>query len=366
MKILMIGMAKVKYMPYLNFYLDNIPRENNEIHLVYWNRDLKEEDLSKYKDISFHEFKCYQEDDVSKTSKITSFIKYRRFVKKVLKTEKFDFVITMQSITGVLLLNILKKHFKGKYIFDYRDMTYEKFSFFKNAVNKLAEISSVTFISSEGFSRFFTEENKCKILNSHNILLDSLNHRIQTPPEKKDDKIRVIYWGLIRHKEINKRIISKISADDRFELHYYGREQQLALDLKEYTKEISAKNIFFHGEYNPEDRYEFTQKADLLHNIMTSDNAKFSMTNKYYDGLTFCVPQLAKKGAFMAKCITDAGIGIECDPNDDDFLETIYNYYSNLNYDEFINNCNKELDRVMQEYNQASQRIKDLLTDKTK
>ena len=48
MKILLAGFAKIKYMPYVNFYLDNIDREKHEVHLVYWNRDLAEEDLSKY------------------------------------------------------------------------------------------------------------------------------------------------------------------------------------------------------------------------------------------------------------------------------------------------------------------------------
>ena len=73
MKILIIGFTKLKYMPYMNFYLDNIDTKKNDVHILYWNRDLKDEDLSKFKDVTLHEFKCYQEDDVSKLSKITSF-----------------------------------------------------------------------------------------------------------------------------------------------------------------------------------------------------------------------------------------------------------------------------------------------------
>ena len=65
MKILIIGFAKIKYMPYLNLYLDNIDTNKNDVHILYWNRDLQKEDVSHIKNVTLHEFKCYQEDDAS-------------------------------------------------------------------------------------------------------------------------------------------------------------------------------------------------------------------------------------------------------------------------------------------------------------
>ena len=46
MKILIMGFSKIKYMPYMNFYLENINADKNDVHLLYWNRDLKPEDVS--------------------------------------------------------------------------------------------------------------------------------------------------------------------------------------------------------------------------------------------------------------------------------------------------------------------------------
>ena len=76
MKILVMGFSKIKYMPYMNFYLENIDTSKNDVHLLYWNRDLQQEDTSHLQDVTLHEFKCYQEDDVSKFSKIKSFLKF--------------------------------------------------------------------------------------------------------------------------------------------------------------------------------------------------------------------------------------------------------------------------------------------------
>ena len=127
MKILIMGFTKIKYMPYMNFYLDNLNKDENEIHILYWNRDQKEEELSKYEGCILHELNRYQEDDVSKLSKLKSFGLYRKKAKKLIKDEKFDFIFVLHSLTGVVIADVLKKHYKGRYIFDYRDATYEGF-----------------------------------------------------------------------------------------------------------------------------------------------------------------------------------------------------------------------------------------------
>ena len=56
MKILIMGFSKIKYMPYINFYLGNIDVAANDVHLLYWNRDLMPEDTTVLKGVTLHEF----------------------------------------------------------------------------------------------------------------------------------------------------------------------------------------------------------------------------------------------------------------------------------------------------------------------
>ena len=355
MKILIMGFTKVKYMPYMNFYFDNIDKAEHEVHILYWNRNLQREDLSKYQGCTFYEFKCYQEDDVSKFCKIASFIKYRKFAKGVLTNGEFDFIFVLHSLTGVLVADVLKRHYRGKYILDYRDSTYEGFAPFKRVVATFVRGACATFVSSDAFRRFLPEDCTEKIYTSHNVLLDSLEHR----EEKKlygipSNKIRISFWGFIRHEEINKEIIRKVAADSRFELHYYGREQQVALNLKEYVTELNAKNVFFHGEYVPEQRYEFVRQTDIIHNIYYDANTMLAMGNKYYDGLIFRIPQICMRGSFMGECVERAGVGLVCDPYDTDFTERLYAYYQGVVQSEFDGKCDVELEKVMEEYADAN------------
>lgn len=359
MKILIMGFTKIKYMPYLNFYFENIDSRKNEVHILYWNRDLQVEDTSRYNGCIFHEFRCYQEDDVSKISKIRSFIKYRKYVKNVVKKERFDFILVLHSLTGILVGDILRKYYAGQYVFDYRDSTYERFLPFKKAVGSLVKYSSLTFVSSDAFRRFLPIECSFKIYTSHNLVKEDLSHR----NEKNDSnysKIRIAFWGIIRNEGLNKEIIQKISCDSRLELHYYGREQKIAINLKQYAKELKAKNVFFHGEYNSKDRYEFVKNTDIIHNIYFDNNMMLAMANKYYDGLIFRLPQLCMEDSFMGNCVETAGVGFSCNPMQSNFIEDIYAKYKNLNVQEFNNNCDIELERVLKEYDLGVSKIKEI------
>lgn len=359
MRILIIGPGKLKYMPYAHFYLDNIDCQKNEVHVAYWNRDEKPEDTSSYRDVSLHEFPLFMVNNAPLKTKFRCFRKFRTFVKGVLKTYLFDFIVVLHSLSGLMIYDVLIKNFKGRFILDYRDSTYESRSkLFGNAVKNLCRMSRVTFVSSDAFRRFLPEDCADKIYTSHNLLEDSLQHReYQKVPS---DKIRMAFWGFIRHFEINRILMDRIAADKSFELHYYGREQKDALDLKEHAKKIGASNVFFHGEYNPDERYEFVKTTDLIHNIYSGANENMAMGNKYYDSIIFRIPQICQVDSFMGKTSVAHQVGFMANPEKDDFCNEVYNYYGSLKKDVFDMSCDTELERILSEYNRGISIIKEL------
>ena len=81
MKILMICIAKIKYTPYIDFYINNIDCKCNQVDVVYWNRDLEPENIP-YKNVNFIEFKASQIDESSKVLKIKNLIISRTYYEK--------------------------------------------------------------------------------------------------------------------------------------------------------------------------------------------------------------------------------------------------------------------------------------------
>lgn len=351
-----MGFSKLKLMPYLHFYLNSIDATEHEVHVLYWNRDLQEE--NRVPDVHFHEFCCYQEDYVPAVSKIGSFLKYRRFAASVLRSENFDLVVALHTMPAVLLADVLRK---VKFIFDYRDVTYESIPAFRKLIHKIVCDSVATFVSSDGFRKYLPQEQSGKIYTSHNLLLDSLNHRdSELIPS---DKLRISFWGNIRNESTEKLIISRLAGDPRFELHYYGRDNHISARLAEYAGELSGSNVFFHGEYKPEDRYRFARQTDVIHNVYGYAASKDAMTNKYYDSIIFRIPQLCLPGSFMASEAERSGTGIALDPADGDFADKLYTYCQNLPTDTFRACCDKELDRILAEYYAGTEMLKRMFTD---
>lgn len=363
MKVLVIGPGKMKYMPYAHFYLDNIDWNEHEVHVAYWNRDEKDEDLSQFNGLYLHEFRRFMVNDAPLKTKLRLFYSFREFCIKLIKLQKFDFIIVLHSIPAVVLYDWLTKHFKGRYIFDYRDSTYEpRVKFFKKAVGNLIRCSYVTFTSSDGFREYFPMDCQDKVVTSHNLLEDSLLHRDYR--KEGSEKIRIGFWGFIRHVEMNKHLQDRIGNDPRFELHYYGREQIDARLLKEYAHRNGFSNVFFHGEYKPEDRYEFVKHTDVIHNIYLDVNTLRAMGNKYYDGIIFRIPQVCFPGSQMSIMSENAGVGVSLDPRERDFGDKLYEYCHSIDRTKFNLYCDEELGRVMEEYNEGRNLIFSIFKNK--
>lgn len=361
MKILLLGFTKVKFMPYVTFYLDQIDFDKNEVHLVYWNRDLKEEDLSKYSKVHYHEFRDKMSDAIPHKEKLKHFLKYRKFVIDVLSMYKFDKVISLHTLPGMLVMDKLIGQYKRNYILDYRDSTFETNKLFGKLVKKFAMNAELVFTSSDAFRKYLPTRG-VEIITSHNILADSLAHR----DERKfgyipSDKIRISFWGLLRHLKHNLAIIDRIGCDSRFELHYYGRALEMGPKIENYCKERKISNVFVHGEYKPDERYDFVKITDIIHNSYKDQNTLLAMGNKYYDGIIFRIPQLCMPGSYMGKRCVTKGVGCEINPSDELFTDKLFSYYTSIDWEAFNTACDDDLEDVLKEYNYGINRIKEVL-----
>ena len=360
MKIAILGFAKIKYMPYMHFYLNQIDVSQNDVHLVYWKRDdAPDSDIPA--GVHGHMFDYPMSDAIPLRKKIPGIVKYGRFAKKIIKNLNPDFLIVLHSTTAICIYRLLRKKYKGKYIFDYRDVTYERISIYRKMVGEVINNSVLSFTSSDGFRKYLPDTDK--LLTSHNITNVGFREDIKDIlPRKQHNPIRIAYWGLLRHHKLNEAIIEKLGGDERFEVHYYGRAQGSMLSL---VKESSEKynNVFFHGEYSPTDRLEMAKNTDIIHNMfdINDQTMPVAMSNKYYDGPLFALPQLCTKGSLMGSLCTKYEVGLECDPFEEDFSEKVYNYYATLNEEKFLNDSTRELKRVLEEVERGNQKIKEVL-----
>ena len=160
-------------------------------------------------------FKYKMSNYQPKYTKIIGFMKCIGFARKKIREGQYDRLIFLTTQTALPLFRTAMKH-SGQYIYDYRDITYEKFAIGKRGVQKLIENSYVTAMSSMGFKKI--TDDSSKIIMAHNC------SGIDFVPVKKNnsDKIRVSFWGMVRQVEFNKKICDLFGSDSRFELTYHG------------------------------------------------------------------------------------------------------------------------------------------------
>lgn len=358
MKIAILGFTKVKYMPYMHFYLDQIDTHKHEVHVIYWQRD-RQPDVSLPEGVTGHAFDRPMSDAMPLRKKLPGILGYGSFARKKLGQLQPDFLVVMHSTTAITVYPWLMGKYKNRYIFDYRDVTYEGNKLYRGAVANIVNYSALSFTSSDGFRKFLPDTPK--LLTSHN-LLGSLLEKRQPTAKPPHTPIRVSFWGLLRHQKVNRAMIDRLGGDQRFELHYYGRAQGAMLEMVERSAE-KYPNVFFHGEYRPGDIPELAEQTDLLHNIYDNHDRTMpvAMANKYYEGVMFQIPLLSSEGSLMGNLCKEKGIGLACDPEDADFADKLYLYYANLDRKRFSADCNREMDRILREVETGNRRIREVL-----
>lgn len=350
MKILLLGFGKIAYMPYMHFYLDTLRNINNiEFELIFWDRDGKP-DAQIPKQISrAYKFEAHLEEQLPFRKKLKFFYRYRKFAINVLKKTHYDKIIVLHTTPGLTLFDYLLVHYRNKYIFDFRDISYEYIFIYRKLVGILVKKSAITYVSSDAFRKFLPKLKK--IYTVHNYLEDSLNHIGLCDKNCRERNIlRIGFWGFVRQFDINKILMDAIGNDRRFELHYYGRMQQAGRNMEAYARSQGYSNVFFHGAYMPNQRYNFAINTDIIHNIYdlgyTTGNA---LGNKYYDGIIFGIPQICTSGSNMGQLVSDQGIGITVGLEETCIADKIWNYYNHIDFFEFEKKCKDIISQIVQE-----------------
>lgn len=351
--IIVIG--NIRYCPFLKKYLSALEKGKIKYKVLYWER---EEENVDYNQEIYYSFKHKSKLDRSAFSKIFDFIKFRRWVISKVQECKFDKLILLTTLTGVFLFDFLMKNYKGKYIFDIRDYSYENYKIFKFIEKMIVKNSYFTSISSDAFKNFLPKSDK--YINCHNLVYNDLQYVKKICKNKKLKNIKVVWNGTLRYFEHQKKIIDKLGNDNRFTMIYHGSgpEEQ---KYRNYVSQKGYSNIFFTGAYKNEDKHLLLEGADILNNSYgTGDQKKIkdAMANRLYDGLIYQIPQLVEVNTYKTKIVSTNEIGISLSLEESEFSNKLFSYYNQINDGKFSNSCKKLLDKYLSEDRKYLRKIK--------
>lgn len=354
MKIGIIFVGDIAFCPYLAKYKEMCEAKRVEYDIIYWNRS---NDQTKYPD-NYLSYNLQSNLKQSKIKKARDFLKYTVWLQRIIKKGKYDKLILLSTLSGVIVANLLKAY-KGKYIFDIRDYSYEHIKCVYAIEKKIIENSFFTCISSPGFKSFLPAHD---YLVAHNIQSEFLECKKDFLPKKYGEPLNIMWNGMVRYFPYQSKIIDRLKNDPRFMIYYCGWGPDLD-QFKQYTLENKITNVIFTGKYDNSEKANILQGADILNNAYwrsMPDRIIHAISNRYYDGLVFGIPQLVEAGSYKAKICEQKGIGCPF-IDSEEFADNLYEWYFQLNAADFNKSCKDLLDDIESEMLLYEKRISDFL-----
>lgn len=333
MKIGIITPANLWNCPYVDIYRRILDRENVPYDIITWCRDGKDEEgCIQYKS---------KRSLNNQFQKFISYFSFAFFLKKVLRINRYDKLIVFTPQAGIFISSFLKKYYRGKYIFDYRDLSIEQKWYFKRSFFRLLDNSAANVISSPGFKRCLPQRD---YLLSHNFDVNAVKQAIGTRDETKfgsEDNIDVLTIGGIRDYSSNVQVLDSLANNSRFNIRFVGKGRAAIL-LEEHCKQGQINNVSFVGFYRKTEEAIYIKSATFINifypRIITHDTA---LSNRFYNSLIYRKPMIVTKNTCQGDYaeIYDVGIALQDCSN----LENELLSFMKQDYSAYADRCDKLL-----------------------
>ena len=351
MKACIVVFSSIASTPFMYKYISVFKKNNIKFDIIHWDRYDYNENVEECD--SLYQYKKNVPDSSHFILKVVPMISFANFAKKILKKNKYDLVVVLTSLIGVLLENFLTKFYPSKYILDIRDHSYEHIKWYYNKMKRLVENSALNIISSEGFKNFLPD-SKYSIMHNCTYNNDSgfiFSKSVKTP-------LKIFFIGAIRYANEVKRFIDIIADNPSFEFHFYGRGSGEA-DLLSFCQERKISNVFYNGAYDPKDKDAICQQADFIYNAYgESLHVKYALSNKYYDALYHKKPLIVNQRTSMAE--VSGNISYKLDYSQDISIDLV-NWYNAVDEKEFDTIANEKLKTVITENHNTESKIQEVI-----
>ena len=325
--------------PYADIYARLFESHGVNYDIISFNRKLDKEDTKYHFDYGLN-------NGSSVFKKMMANIKFCSFVKKILRKEKYDRLVVFSSQLGIGLLHPLLSEYRGKYIFDYRDLSIEQR--LRYPFRKLLEGSYMNVISSPGFKRALPQGYHYNICHNFNITIAEGVVQNNIEGSWHDGKKHILTIGGIRDYQANVQVIDAIKESDSYSLSFVGRGES-SQPLSDYCKENGIKNVSFVGFYKKEEEAGYIKEADFINIFyprrLTHDTA---VSNRFYNSLIYKKPMITTANTTQGNFAANYKVGIALE-NCCDLIKQLEKFQAENDFVTYSMRCHDLLSQFIEE-----------------
>ncbi len=348
MKVGLILPCNIWFAPFVNIYRRILENASVDYDIISWNRDGSETNKGLQ----------YEKTDYSRggLSKLILYVQYASFVKKIVRKNNYDKLIVFCPQSAIFINRFLEKKYKGKYIFDYRDLSIEQKGYFKRPFRRVLRNSFANVISSPGFKKCLPKE--FDYLLSHNFNVDAVREALKTdaPEALFNDNINILTIGGIRDYSSNVEVVKALANEENFTLQFVGKGSAAGM-IEEYANQQQVKNIEFEGFYPKEKEPHYIRQASFLNIFyprkISHDTA---LSNRFYNALIYCKPMIVTANTTQGDYAERYQLGLSLDSCNNLDVK-IKEYLEALDYFAFSKRCKNLLTIFLRDYEELEAKV---------
>lgn len=333
MKIVFISAANLYLCPYIQKYL-NVIKGNISYDIIYWDRHGIEE---VYGAETLYRYRAEEDELTPRWKKLLGYFAFGRFCKKILKENQYDGVILLHTDCGVLLTGLLTRYYRDRFILDIRDYSFEKNPVYYAAEKRLVQASYANFISSDAY-RDFLSPGEYYVVHNNCAISEETAEEFRSC-RGTHSTIRISFIGLVRFFEQSEKMAHSFAEDSRFLLGFFGKNaSRLEAVLKEKGYHSGLR---FLDRFSPEETISLYRETDIINGAYGNHNISldYAYSNKLYYAAALGMPILVSPATAMERITAQYGLGFVYDPDDPKIADKLYQYYREIDWPTFDQNC---------------------------
>lgn len=340
-KIALILPGSIWYAPYVRIYTRILDSNKTEYAIISWNREGDDQPEGFQYNV-----KC---DNGHGSASLSSYRGYITFIKNTIKRQNFNRVIVFGPQLACLLSTYLLRHFRHRYMIDYRDLSIEQKNGFKQLFSIMLKFSCANVISSPGFKRCLP---KSEYYISHNFDVNAVRAALKDSSGKCSFNIEtgidVLTIGAIRDYSSNIEVTKALANKDGFSLRFVGRGRGTVERLMAYCNEVNVSNVSFVDSYNKPEEAGYVKTSTFLNifypRVITHDTA---LSNRFYNSLIFRKPMIVTKDTCQGDYVEKYRVGLAL--NDCSNLANNLRDFINQDYADYTERCNSLLSEFLKD-----------------
>lgn len=335
-KVLLVLASTIERSPYVNIYRSIFDKYNVEYEIVEWDR------FGEVEDEQENSYVCKNRISRNTFLKIWGYLKYIQYIKRHLKSHKYDVAVLFTIPIHILTYCLIKQSIP--YMCDIRDYSrVYNYPFIPCVYSSIISKSLLVLISSAGFLSWLPKYDKYVV--SHNMSCDmvALAAKRLCRDDDVDDKIKILTIGQIRDYSTNIRLIRELANINSFRIDFVGIGDDYD-KLKKFVQVSDISNVSFRGRYSKCDEMNIVEQYNMI-NILSDDdiNSRSLMSNRFYLSVLLKKPVIVSANTFQAQLVEKYALGIVVQDMND-LSQQILDYFNTFDRSAFQMSCDMLLD----------------------